>query len=134
MFVLSQECLHEQPFTAICTVCVLGEELYAAWGRGVNAFNFLKMESNQSGPCGKKPKYPGQVVLLYCRVLSNFIYVVRHAKQGSAGMVTFTSAGCGCSNSTCAGFANPSGYLLLKLSKLCSFSLPRVMILPERGM
>lgn len=83
---------------------------------------------------GKNPKYPVQVVLLYYQVLSDFIYIVRHTKQASAGMVTFMFAGCGCSNSTCACFANPSGYLLLKLSNLCSFSLPRVMILPERRM
>lgn len=82
----------------------------------------------------KKTNTLARFLLLCCRVLCDLVYVVRHAKQGSAGMVTFTSAGCDCSNSTCACFANPSGYLLLKLSKLCSFSLSRVMILPERRM
>ena len=35
-------------------LCVLGEELYAGWGRRVNAFDSFKVESNQSDPCGRK--------------------------------------------------------------------------------
>lgn len=77
-------CPQENGLTHVCAVpgmsasaalhchlhCVLGVELYAAWGRGVNAFEFLKMESSQSGPCGKKPKYPGQV---FVALLLSFI-------------------------------------------------------------